>query len=1195
MKRIIDQNIAIDPNTSHQAMLTLLKKAMLPTKSTKCRWVKSDNVTLLEIPIVPDRSLELLISFLKFYGITPTNEAQIQSAQRIVLTEDAVTQLASHLKSDSSSWQDYITIINSLSDLISKKSGYYCEEGIATDEFINHYRFIAPGGVTMIRSALCSQAIVILDDLCCEVALNELLAMNREQRKKILNSIDIQVSNWNDLHTKIREFGKAFSKLFNRSAFLKNGLLRLELSTEEAIITEPLLEFLGAEREQNDYLIPIAIFSSHQFLKNLKLKIIECENIIHQRGVQASQNKALAVRQPVESPEEKVLSATFINAFVTKVHGATRMIETEWVTVTNERYLVLHLPPDVKSCVVSLLESHDIEMHKHGKHTPIWISSSNALKLKKLFEVDKCVFSHLTDILQLISECLDHANYDSMHTVSTSCVEFVLTVPDKSGISALLQKPFVKKIDEHKFEVPMRDIIRMPVRERIEMIVSFRKFITERKQKVYENIGQFFLKLRSLCPMNQDLEIRNGFMVMTMKLSSATLIEPIFNAMDVKQQGNKYYFSVDKFLQFNENALEAFYLQIEARSRSLEAFKDLITKIGKVKIHYTPDNVTVVCDGQDAALYKAVLSACEVDMSYELIFEGSPALMERLHLECDKQLKIKLQRQNAKLGFMDALECWLPNRAVWSETKDEFQATIIDPLFVTVFTVLAIPGVVITSAPNSVLSISMQSLMQLTQDDFSSIQAAAVDAKQKLRTAIEMVNCIRQTGKLQSVPEGIVFTYKNAEMKAYCNEHCRDLFIEHNADSDQCVISYEKILAVDLKVLTARSADVARLLPNKIVSVASSSSVPAVPVRATVNPVMAVPAQVKKAQHKKKKKNVVVAAAVSRPISAPAPNQSSGPQTRQQPERDFDILNRPPRAEVFDLEVLLDINPEQLSLVPTRQGKQPLTLLDALESSLVLAGPKWLHEAVIQEELINMRCFYAEWRALPKEIRVKKDSNYKIVCNVLKLALERLLNAIHLRLQDNPLCRQLSDKEDQVAWKIRNILAHYFPELHEIKKFYKDLECADIGAILNSVMKNKRPPVTPLVFSNYSQGFFRCPAAINYQETIMEYLQQLQEVLGNYNDPTYKNFSKQTLIKDMEACIVELGELSKHLRTTQGLSEQIWSFVISCRELRNNTSHNSVNNEETGFSPLSPAVVLRHVEEGIAQLQLQQENHDKRL
>lgn len=1187
------------PNGQQLAILALLKKVKFPDSTSPCNWMILKGELYLAIPYSDAkdkvRNKMCVYGFLNAQKINKVIEDQ--SISKILIKEEYLSQLLISLQKNPKGWLDYNTIVNNISPLAIDKVAYYCEEFLELDQIVSiTFKFSVKSAVEMMQKIFGVEVLQVKYDHQCSLRLDLLASLSNEEKAKIVKKLIAFATQCDELKPKLKHFLMLCPDLKCKILRIKNNQVHLELSTEEAKFLLPLLDFLGATLEDQTYVIPPSIFFSKEFTKNVKRKVTECNKNKQKPVFMPTQRQA----PRLESEDERNISAILSKAF-NKYVNFPNVSDLIWETNNDKRFLLIYARLEFASFFSTFFQCHNLDFNTQGAQSTFLISKENADRLSSILQEDRHMVLNFLDMMELIPTCLDKSSYLSTHNIDLTHLFLNLTRSEESGLRLLLSKSFVmdqgidvgqaeltngktQDVKYHSYQVPLASLIKMPFKERLDLIVSFKNFIAEREAFYVRVKTFFFMRLASLCDMTKNILIQEGYIRITLNEKTAVLIEPILFKLNAINQGGHYIFLFESFKQLSDDDLDSLCLIVEKRINNFNIVKNLLRKLGVNDISIGFNNVQISCRSKkDHAICLKILSACQIEFNYSMFFELDETRLSNLGAETDRFLQTRNDQRKAMISLMRVLKCWLPDRAAWADVEDSIIATKLDPACALVFAKLPIPGLAIKREAEISAVIPVASLLALQENDFSTIQTVAETEKRKLQIMMSMIQCVRQATQLKYTNDGCVFLYKNIEAKTCFNEHCADL-LKNDSDDKQGVISYELVLEKDVENLAARLTRLEKAFKqNPVESSALSKGNDAAAAARPRAPKPAKKAHPKvtnknnsKTHKKDKKKIPVVVTATS--SQAAEKVVSSGPQIGQQPNRDFSILDHRSSSRVLDLEAFLNINPDQLAIVPVMSMREPLKVVKTEEQPL--AQPEKLNELAIQEELMNMRCYYDEWRNIPKQIRQRKDIHYSIVCDALNLSLKRLMNAINLRIEENPFCYQLSQDGDDIARKIRNILMHEFPLLRGVIKLYKSLEQNEIGSVFNCVLNN-RESQNPLKLSSYSQGFFQCLKEINYQDLITIELQKMSEYFDLYNDPSFKAFSKKTLIKDMEGCVVNLGTLAKYLRLTRGFNNDIWDFVISCKQLRNDTSHNNINDESTGFDPLSPDVVLQQVKNGI--------------
>lgn len=1205
----------IIPNASQLALLATLKRAQFPHSATSCRWVTQNDDIYLAIPYPNDKeAVRLKIGVVGFLCANKINQVtDNQATSDFLVKETSLDPFILTLKRDPKAWLDYHTIVNNITAQVINKAQFYCQEFMEFQgaPFIS-YQFSMQSAIDTLQTIFNKNLLKVGDSLQCSLQLKQLALLNSEQRAAIIKKLNAFYLKCDDLILRVKTLQNLCPLFHKKILHFKDYQVQIELTDEEARYLSPLLEYLEARPETDYYVINAAIFYSKDFLKNVKKCVAKCSKKNSLPQVASLEKGPLEHGVQVSNVSEDENRITTILSKTLDKMNAYNILEMKWETIKEKRVLLISTKVEIEMLFLTFLNCHHVSIEKKRKPSSFWFSKENAIRLSTLLVDDKQAFLNFQDIVELVPICLDRSSYISLHNYSSTDLTLELSRPKHSGLATLLDKPFTtskgletrllsvngRRVNAkfHQYVISLESLIRLPFKERLDIIISCKKFIASRDTLMERIENFFFLKLASLCEISKNIAVNEGLICIALQDKTALLIEPALQSLNTQQQGNTYLIPLETFEKSSDEDLQSLCAIVAKRIQNFETVTNLFKKIGMCNISLDFDNAQISGrTNQDGANFAKILAACGITFNYDMFFDLDSQLLAKLQTEIDKHLKMQHALRHAKISLTRALECWLPNRTAWIDEQDEFIATKVDPACALVLTKLAIPDLTIKNGESIAAVIRLRSLLTLTEVDFSNIQKSAETYKHKLQIMMSMIRCVKHSTKLKYPNAGCGFRYKNDEAKIYFEELCADLLIKDAEHTDQAVIAYEFVLAHEAEVLTSRLNKLeARFkqipVENPAQTVAPAVSAPApAPTKWPAQPKAR--SQDSHRKHKNTQKKVKKVTSTKSQPSATASQpvvlaKSAGSQISQQRERDFDIINRPSAGPAVDLEAFLTINPDQLELVPMLPVKQPrraaVTALQTMQSH-PLAQPEKIHEAAIQEELVNMRSFYEEWQAIPKETRQAKDIHYTIVCGALNLSLKRLLNAIHLRAQENPYCDQLSNNGDEIAWKLRNILMHDFPQLSDIKKLYKSLEQQEIGPVFNCIM-NHRQPVKALSFRTYAQGFFHCRTEVNYQESILAILHTITAVFELYNNPDFKTFSKNTLIKKMQDCIVELGTLAKYLRLTQGLNNDIWKFVISCKDLRNDTAHNNINDESTGFDPLSPNIILQQALEGTTAL-----------
>ena len=247
------------------------------------------------------------------------------------------------------------------------------------------------------------------------------------------------------------------------------------------------------------------------------------------------------------------------------------------------------------------------------------------------------------------------------------------------------------------------------------------------------------------------------------------------------------------------------------------------------------------------------------------------------------------------------------------------------------------------------------------------------------------------------------------------------------------------------------------------------------------------------------------------------------------------------------------------------------------------------YETCIKHELEFLKGLSKWYDELEYDSKIQFSEMY---CDSLWLGLLRFYNAIHLRAKNMKNIVHLTEN-DLDAKKIRASLIHFFRDKKNLVNHYERYILKSMGPIVENNFKipqvctienlsdclllqesNTITDYTPIVKEQFQSivGYLKI-LKIKAQKQIKALSGVFQcAVEGDMADSDLRFLVHEA--KAIEACLVKLGELHRHVKDASGIDDDIKKFIAKCRKLRNRITHEVGENY-----PVTAETISRFAEE----------------
>ena len=874
-----------------------------------------------------------------------------------------------------------------------------------------------------------------------------------------------------------------------------------------------------------------------------------------------------------------------------------------WVSYIGTQALAIPNNGKIAEYLRGYLHANDFKTHDFPEKNHYFINKAAAFELMSTLKNKKALWNKFVKRISMLEMIFASSPTRYRIEFTPRALEVKTLEPNNTMTSIMLACGF-NLTQPDTYLLKLKTLIGL----RDEIYVYCIKLINSERnkhKKFVEKTNAVLTLLKPLAPHIKTSCIDSEWLQLTTDFRCAAIMRPLLRELEFEQPTSHVF-----LIPVNRIKMSSFDPDVQcqiltSREQALAAFVCAVRKLGQCKVIYQEHGVAVEFKHQKTAILLETLISNGTD--YEKIFALDNRALSAINNASDTPQTTRKMHAKTIDQFCQAVHILAPGVKAWIKDEERLVSAPLHPRYASALQSLAIKGLTI-NAETFIASIDLLTIEAMSPEQLTELNQLAKVAHRKLDIIDEMIRQTWTINKSRFQSDCILFTLKDDAHKNHFAAICGDLLIKMEGSHDQYCVSYFSILALTLDEIEARKTALkTRMKPATPVEPqlelrrAPAYIAPAVRAASTTT-LKQTTSTTKKKKKKKQAKPATTPASVTK-----KKEQVRGPHIAPQPHRDYELKTLKKSTQPApDYYATLTANPDQTSYVVESPVIKP--------RKLKAAEPNNADEGSIQHELHFLLGVHAWFDQL--ESSSKRD----IVCiDILNsgtwLALIRLLNAIHLRALADMRCIQISDNEDSHAWRLRNVLLHEFPTPMVVSKLFHALIENGLEAAINCALQGITPK-KKLTLREYGDVFFNRKQTIDvvtrtdylfkclvkYKRHFMGKLEQhttseiLNTMMKNEIPLSFAYLIHE--VKAMEACLVELGELCRHLNedTHQKIDPTLLAFMTNdCRRLRNIVTHENAEGVTETFEPLTPNQVFKLAMEAVSLWETCQEKSRQNL
>ncbi len=526
--------------------------------------------------------------------------------------------------------------------------------------------------------------------------------------------------------------------------------------------------------------------------------------------------------------------------------------EYKWITTNGEIKFIIPCKTELMPYLINFLEAQGIATTEVGNKA-VAITKSGAKQLVAIISNDKHIWIHFLNIMRKIYQCIKLSSYQcNMRLTNLFFILELNSEPGNYGFSRLLSQSFVEKLTPTAYKISLAGLIKMSMRQRVELLLSFDIFLKESKD-LYSEIKHFLECAVSQTTQLEASEITAGRLEIFLNHRSAALAMPVLNALEDKQIDHHHSLSLDCFRKLSGTQREGILNEVKARQRKLDAMVALTLRFGKRKISYHENEMVIKFSdtNHESHFLKAFAHAgicTTTHSSYESFFEMPATHFDKINTLLDLEAARKTSEASYRKRLIQSLNQIVTDEAAWKETNSSLRAEV-TPRCAALLSRLKVPSLSIISDPTLSACIDLQQLYDCDESEFARIAQNSTNILEKLDVILKLMRVINQNERKSNFTlDGIIIRLDKIKFTECFIKTCHRLLKTDPEDNNIRLICYDlflqlntdelKKLLVELEhaLITAEQRALASRQEIKVAPVIMAVSVAALPPKHIIAP-----------------------------------------------------------------------------------------------------------------------------------------------------------------------------------------------------------------------------------------------------------------------------------------------------------------------------------------------------------------------